>query len=510
MESTGFVQEISNDLQAAIEVKLKEDVKVLYPDRSHKFHITSDEAIEVCLRDDATVVGTYQTSADASGCVQVSESFGSFGKEVTMLVQQEQKEAQKEKSLLEERTKRMQVASAKEVSISIIVFCALGIPSLILIMSGLILGTLTLYAPDEHEAEDKNYAAYAVLFVLGLVVLLCCHSGWSVGAEKVGVVILKQRRWISFQLWASRIWWLVGLLFGFAAVVWFAMGGCWWCFALVGLPCLCLFAAWFLRIATVSVEDAIKFVEKELKQSVCENTIVFHGKVLPDAARCICSWPGKYESAWDALVKGSRAGSLSAAVVFLPEGSELFGIHDRIPKAEGLDGSCWCTQLYGEEKPWGCHWWSKWILNIEKAVQAGSELQVYYFHSMRGKGKVQNFLTAGEEHLRREAIYSKKEGFQTSPHFQKAQEDGLEELSKDRRGDSSSPYSREVHRLFLAQLPEEERHFLEASEGLGNSQKAEVAWLERKGYAYSEVEVDITTWLQDEVLVEVTRIIDKE
>jgi uncharacterized protein YjhX (UPF0386 family) len=35
-----------------------------------------------------------------------------------------------------------------------------------------------------------------------------------------------------------------------------------------------------------------------------------------------------------------------------------------------------------------------------------------------------------------------------------------------------------------------------AFEGLGNSQKAEVAWLERKGYAYTEVEVDIFQWLQ--------------
>ena len=32
---------------------------------------------------------------------------------------------------------------------------------------------------------------------------------------------------------------------------------------------------------------------------------------------------------------------------------------------------------------------------------------------------------------------------------------------------------------------------MEASEGLGNSQKAEVTWLERKGYAYTEVEVDM-------------------
>jgi len=41
----------------------------------------------------------------------------------------------------------------------------------------------------------------------------------------------------------------------------------------------------------------------------------------------------------------------------------------------------------------------------------------------------------------------------------------------------------------LAWLPEEERQFLEHSEGLGNSQKAEVAWLERKGYHYLEKEV---------------------
>ena len=46
-----------------------------------------------------------------------------------------------------------------------------------------------------------------------------------------------------------------------------------------------------------------------------------------------------------------------------------------------------------------------------------------------------------------------------------------------------------MQRLFLAWLPKDEREFLEESEGLGNSQKAEVAWLERKGYAFVEKEV---------------------
>ena len=45
-------------------------------------------------------------------------------------------------------------------------------------------------------------------------------------------------------------------------------------------------------------------------------------------------------------------------------------------------------------------------------------------------------------------------------------------------------------------LPKEDAEFLEASEGLGNSQKAEVAWLERKGYSYRGV--DVATWLAED------------
>ena len=37
-----------------------------------------------------------------------------------------------------------------------------------------------------------------------------------------------------------------------------------------------------------------------------------------------------------------------------------------------------------------------------------------------------------------------------------------------------------------------------SSEGLGNSQKAEVAWLQRKGYPYTEVEVDISKWVESD------------
>ena len=41
----------------------------------------------------------------------------------------------------------------------------------------------------------------------------------------------------------------------------------------------------------------------------------------------------------------------------------------------------------------------------------------------------------------------------------------------------------------MASLTEEERRFLNSHVGLGNSQKAEVAWLEKMGYEYEELDV---------------------
>ena len=111
-----------------------------------------------------------------------------------------------------------------------------------------------------------------------------------------------------------------------------------------------------------------------------------------------------------------------------------------------------------------------------------------------GKGKVRSFATAGQENLRREELNRRRSDFEKSDQFQEAVNAGLDGLSKKPRGDSSSPYSREVNRLFLAWLPEEDREFLESSEGLGNSQKAEVAWLELKEYPYTER--DVSPWLQ--------------
>ena len=120
---------------------------------------------------------------------------------------------------------------------------------------------------------------------------------------------------------------------------------------------------------------------------------------------------------------------------------------------------------------------------------------MYYFEKSVGAGKVKSFDTAGDEHLRRDEINSRRTAFQESDVFKAAVAAGLDELSKGTGQDSSSQYSREYRRLFLSWLPTEDRDFILASEGLGNSQKAEVAWLDRKGYEY--VEVDVSKWFYE-------------
>jgi len=334
----------------------------------------------------------------------------------------------------------------------------------------------------------------------------------SLGARKVAKHLTGQ----EVDLEYSRLEWFLVLLpycLGVVAsvglvvmTVMYSTHGFPWAAALLWLPVLLLVAFFIAIFKSEKFGDAYGAVltrifgykdelRKEGGLNFRDHTIVFEGKILPGKP-CVSSWPGKYESAWDALVQKSRGGHLSAAVVFLPEGSRHFGIHDQIPTAENLPGDCWCTPLYGEEKPWGCRWWTHWVQNIEEAVEKGAELQVYFFDKMKGKGKVEDFSTAGTEHVRRERIFHRKGDFKESQEFESAVSSGLEELSKKKCGDGSSQYSREEHRLFLAWLEEEDREFMVSSEGLGNSQKAEVAWLQRKGYPYTEVEVDISKWVE--------------
>ena len=52
---------------------------------------------------------------------------------------------------------------------------------------------------------------------------------------------------------------------------------------------------------------------------------------------CVVSWPGIYAREWDVLVAQAKKAELSAAVVFLPEGTSDYGAH-------GSD-KCYCVEV---------------------------------------------------------------------------------------------------------------------------------------------------------------------
>lgn len=308
---------------------------------------------------------------------------------------------------------------------------------------------------------DRNPLTVALLSVASIVFLAMLMYFSSVARTRVffwfqglsSILLAYHSPTVCLVLGVSCVCFVVASL---------VIGGFWWSLAIAVPPCCCLcYLAWKWSLCSGLPKGVFQEEEEEDVWS-----IVFHGQVLEGRRRpCVCSWPGKYESAWDEMVTScQKKGTVSAAVVFLPEGSEDYGSHDEIPEEvqnEGIHGECWCVPLYGEPKVWGCHWWTKWIANIESAVEKGAKLQVYFFKGMKGRGKVHDFSTAGKENLQRETILEKKyEDFVESPAFNEAVKGGIEELSKEKRSDGSSQYSRAKDRLFLDWLPEEERKFM--------------------------------------------------
>ena len=502
--------ELINDLKAAVEVNCCKGRSVLCPGKS-MFKIDA-MPVEVSLRDDPSIHAICK-EFDGTQLFLSSDAFGIFCTEVQHFIEQEEVSIQREERMKEQRNRKLQKKA---------LWAALG-PFFRL--NSCLWGVVLVFLVICLVVRLESYAV-AVALCLGAGCLCCCTGqiSWASlqffapkarGAKKVAndlhgqqvdVRISSRLEW--FLVLFPPCLWCLAFVCLVVMTVMYGTQGFPWAAASLWLPVLLLLAFFVALLMSEKFQEACWAVfdrivgdrdelEKEGGLNFRDHTIVFEGKILPGKP-CVSSWPGKYESAWDALVQKSRGGHLSAAVVFLPEGSRHFGKHDQIPTAEKLPGACWCTPLYGEEKPWGCRWWTHWIKNIEEAVEKGAQLEVYFFHKMKGRGKVENFATAGAEHLRREQIFRRKDEFEESQEFKSAVTAGLEELSTEKRGDGSSQYSREEHRLFLAWLDEEDREFLISSEGLGNSQKAEVAWLQRKGYPFTEVEVDISKWVESE------------
>ena len=182
--------------------------------------------------------------------------------------------------------------------------------------------------------------------------------------------------------------------------------------------------------------------------------ISFPGKIHKDARDCIVSFPGKYSLQWDDAVLHVRDRSVcSMACVFLTDKESGLGEHADNPEEPG---ECWCKALYGQvpaqaylsvldhshevlsaeavavreadaaamgqilvvrhqrmmdfqwhikfaraakdaedrcrtnlgRAPWGCRWFEEWRKNVEQAVELGQNLHVFYFEGKVGTGKL--------------------------------------------------------------------------------------------------------------------------
>ena len=505
--------ELFNDVKAAIEVNLGEGWHILYPEKSLKFEL-GDFPVKVRLRDDPGICGQHVLGHEwvcrPHPQVIISQAFGEFGRHAARFLENEEGTVKRERGRKDTLAKlhleeifwrRMRILGTAY----FVVLCIWGMTVLLfinleqtLILNSEITAIFQSFLTG-YTARGSLVLSFRIMFIS--VVYEQTERDIKFGNGQDGSDIFLARALLASFRCQSSVWTTVAIFTSVGlmdcVIVW-QIGSIrlfanyedhpWAIVISWSLPCCsCIcYLIYELGRKRLSTKECLS----QIRETTACQTLKFNGNVIPDRSKpCVCSWPGKYEAAWQHLVDRSYNGQISAAVVFLPKGSRNFGQHDSIPSSEGLEGNCWCWPLYGKQKPWGCRWWSLWVENIEKAVCCGVELQVFFFEHMKGQGKVQSFATAGAEHCQRERVWQKKKEFEASADYREAVAAGLDSLSKDVGEDSSSQHSREFQRLFLAWLSQEDRDFLTASEGLGNSQKAEVAWLERKGYQYTEVDI---------------------
>ena len=191
--------------------------------------------------------------------------------------------------------------------------------------------------------------------------------------------------------------------------------------------------------------------------------VAFSGYINQSSADCVVSFPGKYSDLWDRAVSSvTREGTFSLACVFLTDTDSGLGRHANCPETPG---QCWCRQIYGPvpastylsvveasadelqnhdqtlafkradaeamgqrllikqhqgdieweqelaealqdaevrcvenqyRAPWGCQWFEEWKQNVDQAAEMRQVLHIFYFEGSKGKGKMPWELLANE------------------------------------------------------------------------------------------------------------------
>jgi hypothetical protein len=91
--------------------------------------------------------------------------------------------------------------------------------------------------------------------------------------------------------------------------------------------------------------------------------IEFEGNIVEGSSWFVISFPGIHKKHWDKLISSLN---LSTCCVFFPGKHMYFGKHLIDP--ENCNGACYCIQLYGGIKPWGCMWFGPWIAQLIKGI----------------------------------------------------------------------------------------------------------------------------------------------
>ncbi|CAE7712019.1 unnamed protein product, partial [Symbiodinium sp. CCMP2456] len=209
------------------------------------------------------------------------------------------------------------------------------------------------------------------------------------------------------------------------------------------------------------IEAFRKLVDMSGFDGLACKRIAFNGHINDAAQDCVVSFPGHYSDLWDHAVQAAKVQDrFSLACVFLTDKDSGLGKHSRNPAT----GRCWCHDIYGpmeassylsvidlnpesgqpisketlafekadaramnkvviikREKitgcswspgsfnskleealvqaesrcvanqrrpPWGCRWFEEWKNNVDKAIAKGQTLHVFYFEGKKGEGKM--------------------------------------------------------------------------------------------------------------------------
>ena len=191
--------------------------------------------------------------------------------------------------------------------------------------------------------------------------------------------------------------------------------------------------------------------------------VAFPGHISQSAKDCVVSFPGKYSKLWDkAVSSATEEDTFSLACVFLTDTVSGLGQHADCPETSG---KCWCSQIYGPvpastylsvveisadesqdhdqelafkradaeamgqrllikqhqgdieweqeltvaledaevrcvenqyRAPWGCQWFEEWKKNVDRAAELHQVLHIFYFENRKGEGKMPWELLANE------------------------------------------------------------------------------------------------------------------